>query len=342
MRVSVFRNRGASRSGFTLIELLVVIAIIAILIGLLLPAVQKVREAANRMSCQNNLKQIALAAHNYESANGYLPPGGVGMQRPPGAFNWTAPNHGVLAFLLPYVEQDNVYNKLATPQNPQGQTVGLVVFDNDPPPIVNGFSLNTSWFQGGTTSPNWILAQTKIKTFMCPSDGQRETPATGVFITTHVEFPTFTGGYYPNPTGLVFGKTNYLGCAGAIGYSTDAFYNRYKGAFYNRSKEVLGTISDGSSNTALFGETLMGTETPRDFSVCWMAGYMPTAWGIGPTAQWYQFSSKHPGIVQFAQGDGSVRTITKGKATTFFSADWYDYNRFGGANDGQVIGNTLR
>src|SRR5690348_14988076 len=147
------RTMTRKRKAFTLIELLVVIAIIAVLIGLLLPAVQKIREAANRMSCTNNLKQLGLACHNYQSTFGRLPPGYLGpLSNLDNSQAATFQYVGVLAFLLPYLELDTIYKNLNVNWNVNelGQNWWL---DNDPR---NPFN-------------TWTMAHARIKTFVCPS-----------------------------------------------------------------------------------------------------------------------------------------------------------------------------
>src|SRR5262245_15105415 len=227
------------RSGFTLIELLVVIAIIAVLIGLLLPAVQKVREAAARMKCTNNLKQLGLAAHNYESTFGYLPPQYGTATSPSGAVgsNDASPQ----ALILPYVEQANKYNQF----NFNFKTWNDTALYNP----------NTgAAVPGAVASPNINLAARTqdIPFYLCPSDPSNTQRASDD----------------SNLANGAQGRLNYFACMGATGTGFLGVPpgGRGKGVFAEGvfSGQILKgvpivTITDGSSNTALFAEVMRTT-----------------------------------------------------------------------------------
>lgn len=341
------------RSGFTLIELLVVIAIIAVLIGLLLPAVQKVREAANRMACSNNLKQLGLAAHNYDNTFGVLPPGFLGPkptqpmddQNKVGNFQDT----GTLVYLLPFLEADTIFRQLKVNLDP------------------NVFTLPGSqpFFADALFNYDWTMAQAQLRVFMCPSDNGIVNDPTNIQGSSGIGFSLFSGPVKSDPQNPVYmiiwyfpgppvnpgfspkGHTNYAGVAGALGAARDVSsadpstcpadfpstggvnLKQYEGIFTNRSGNKLGAIPDGTSNTLMFGELLGGFDqnppyTTRTFIYSWFGlGAVPTKPGLGqpgfpggtnkPGANWNTFSSYHAGGVQFCFADGSVHFLKYGQ-----------------------------
>jgi prepilin-type N-terminal cleavage/methylation domain-containing protein/prepilin-type processing-associated H-X9-DG protein len=244
--------RAWRRRGFTLIELLVVIAIIAILIGLLLPAVQKVRDAAARLQCQNNLKQIGLAVHNYHDANGKLPPGNQYVAGT-GAFAGSYNYYDTWAVsILPYVEQDNLFK----------------LFDPTLPNAVPD-----------ATSPRMATArQTFVKVYWCPSETLPATasqPESGPGGSLSAR-PNYMPGSYRAVSGATYGFQNLTTGSGDAYWDDQGqtsflmgWNSGFRGPMHavstagGTSQETLVTISDGTSNTLMVGEYVTKSHQSR-------------------------------------------------------------------------------
>jgi len=282
--------------GFTLVELLVVIAIIGVLVALLLPAVQAAREAARRMRCANNLKQLALGCHNHEQSLGTLPRGGTeaGLPVPAGAndegccgangsyWSW-------IARLLPYVEQDNLYKQANIPINTIGQS------------------------QAQITTPLQIV--------YCPSSNM----TAKMTMTNAADFGAT----------MVIAVTNYKGNQGSnwdVGQWLNIRFGSVREGmregdgvlFRNDAKALpklrLNQITDGTSNTFMIGEVIPEVEVRNAWAYT-NGAYATCAIPLNaknanrqwfPPTEWqnnYSFRSRHPGGGQFAYCDGSVRFV---------------------------------
>jgi prepilin-type N-terminal cleavage/methylation domain-containing protein/prepilin-type processing-associated H-X9-DG protein len=297
-------RRYAPPRGFTLIEVLVVISIICLLIALLLPAVQAAREAARRAQCANNLKQLALAAHNYASANGCFPIGA-----PVGVASYTAGQiqagdydfgNSIFVAMLPQIEQTALCNAV-------------------------NFSVNI------TLPENLTIQLTQINALMCPSDSaawQIDTPTT----------------MWANFSGYRVAHGSYSGCTGTWFHWTEnqsstpplaTLVAQDNGIFFVNSWTRIADVTDGTSNTILLGERMLFGPYGADFN-WWFCGFLGESlfdtmtamnpqrlvsvaslsnpdtddWpGVADNAQWNSASSLHPGGANFAMADGSVRFL---------------------------------
>jgi prepilin-type N-terminal cleavage/methylation domain-containing protein/prepilin-type processing-associated H-X9-DG protein len=336
----VFQRRPKA---FTLIELLVVIAIIAILIGLLLPAVQKVRAAAARVKCQNNFKQFGLALHNYHDTNNRFPQGGV-IGSIVNSQDWAHDRGSWLVYTLPFLEQDNVYRRF--PALDGTYNVG------------GNYSVSPIGAVSGT-----IANEFKLPYGRCPSDGERIDESLCNYVMSlgpqcipgpcsYDPFSQYcqpmTANLPPAPAAQTWGydwspdhgneftnSNNIRGIGNRLG-----------------CKITFSSVSDGLSNTICVGETLAnshdhighGSWMGHNGGASHVSTIVPINYKINPNAGWcspadtfkgnwgvsWGFRSNHDGGVNFLFGDGSVRFVAQ-------SIDHRTYQLLGCRNDGIAV-----
>ena len=306
-----------TRSAFTLVELLVVIAIIGILVGLLLPAVQAAREAARRMSCSNQLKNIALGLHNAHDTFKKFPPGAEGAVFPkPNTTGSTTTISGTswLVYLLPYIEQSNLYAKY-------------------------------DFTQAYNSVANGQFAATIVPTYYCPS-GPAPTryldPNTNLTtaVTTHYYGVMGPGGL-TNPTTMAMGSNTYsytIGSPAANGaWSAHGILSHYQettGSVSTNRRVRMGDIIDGTSNTLMVGEIAKTPPGTLNQYRSWTRGnnggsgscktvlypINSTFYNGSNNFNDISFASEHTGGCQFALGDGSVRFLSQSIDLTIYRA----------------------
>jgi len=313
------KSRGVGRRGFTLVELLVVIAIIGILIALLLPAVQAAREAARRMQCSNNLKQIGLALHNYHDTNKCFPPGSFWFST-----DYANYRGSILIRLLPFLEQQPLYNQF------DFKNTGGVSVDNQVIP--------------GTTT---LIQSQVVAVYVCPSDNHPATLngralhnyAASIGPTTHANnsacpCPGYDSwnAYAPPPWGGVYGygpAANFAGpffrypVATKISDCTDGLSNTIYFGEVRPMCSVHNSQGWGSSNN---GQGLTSTIVPINYNSC---SQVATD-GCKAYCNWnteLAFKSRHPGGAQFQFGDGSVHFLSE-------NIDHWTYQYLGAKADG--------
>jgi prepilin-type N-terminal cleavage/methylation domain-containing protein len=315
-----------AKHGFTLVELLVVIAIIGILISLLLPAVQAAREAARRSQCSNNLKQLALGLHNYESVHKKFPPAGRG-------YSWCGPhaasagdavimNSNGMVELLPYIEQQAVYDQFNHKET-FAVTAGTQLRNTTGAPTSDP-----------STNGNAAAAKVVLSVFNCPSESTLPLDRT---LSGNPYGPTAAAGFFGT-------STNYDFIAAHYDYNYCNYWKTLPVAptnqrmFGENSETTTASVLDGLSNTFALGETTKWHVNGRAFAWAYRAWVMtgvdpahPTNPGINlwhlpavaPTWQnppyipvagrtrtwWAAASSLHPSGCHFAMGDGSVRFV---------------------------------